>query len=618
MAEKQILPCGLWPSPVKPALLGAQIALSDVQFDSDGQTLVWHERRSGRGVLAARRGEDAPRDLTDDLSVHAGVGYGGGDFTVGHGLIVFVSGGRLYRQSLDYGRPQPITPAFGEVAAAVISPDGSRLLFVHSYERADCLGMVDIEGRQWPLKLASGADFYMQPAWHPDGQRIAWIEWDHPQMPWDGTRLMIARIDGRALSEVHCAAGDAETPIFQPAFSPDGRWLAYIAQDGEWDRLCVMDVARGERRVLVEGAALSEPAWTQGLRTYAWSASSARIFYLRNERGTRSLWAVEIESGKSERLATGPYTWMEQLAASPIAERLAFIGSSAALTPRLVTWEAGGMQIQRRAGSETLAAEDLSVPRPIEWQAPDGMTVHGLYYAPTSAQFAAGELPPAIVNVHGGPTSARVANFNNNAAFFATRGYAYLEVNYRGSTGYGRSYMLALRNKWGLLDVEDAVGGAQALADQGLADPKRMVIMGGSAGGYTVLNALIHHPGFFKAGVNLFGVANLLIWETHKFEERYNDTLVGILPRDAGRFRQWSPVFHADKIRDPLAVFQGAEDKVVPREHSDQIVATLRANNVPHIYKVYEGEGHGWRKSETIEDYYSTVEKFLQQYVLSS
>jgi dipeptidyl aminopeptidase/acylaminoacyl peptidase len=176
--------------------------------------------------------------------------------------------------------------------------------------------------------------------------------------------------------------------------------------------------------------------------------------------------------------------------------------------------------------------------------------------------------------------------------------------------------MLALRKKWGLLDVEDAIGGAQALGKMGLADPKRLVIMGGSAGGYTVLNALVRHTGVFKAGICLYGLSNLFITETHKFEERYFDSMIGTLPRDADRYRAWSPVNFADRIKDPVAVFQGLDDKVVPPEHSEQIVAALRSNHVPHIYKTYEGEGHGWRKTETIADFYSTVEKFLKQHVL--
>jgi len=614
MTEKNKLPYGLWPSSISPAALSLRPRLEDVQFDSDGETLVWLERHAGQGVLVMRRKDDAPRNLTVGIDVNAAVGYGGGDFTVRNGTLVFTSGGRLYTLPLAGGSPRPITPAFGDCASPALSPDGSKILFVHSYERADCLALVDAQGGNFPIKLARGADFYMQPAWHPEGEYIAWIEWDHPQMPWDGTRLMSARLEGTALAEVRCVAGDTGIPIFQPEFSPDGRWLSFIAQDGEWDRLYIIDLTNGKKQTLERDAPLLPPAWTQGMRAYAWSHDSASLFFLRNDRGTRSLWSVGI-TGKPEKMDVSPYTNLEQITVGA-ENSLAFTASSPQTPERVLTLKGDVLRVERYAEPGLIPPEDLPTCQPITWQASDGTVVHGLYYAPVSQSFTSDGLPPAIVHIHGGPTSAAAAEFNTGAAFFTTRGYGFLEVNHRGSTGYGRSYMLALRHKWGLLDVEDAVGAAQALGALGLADPQRLVIMGGSAGGYTVLNVLVRHAGVFKAGICLYGLSNLFITETHKFEERYNDSLLGILPQDAERFRAWSPVYHADQIRDPVAVFQGSADKVVPPEHSEQIVAALRANHVPHIYKVYEGEGHGWQKAETIDDFYRTVEKFLQQHVL--
>lgn len=610
------MPFGLWPSPVTPEMLGAKLRLEDVQFDTDGETLLWLEGRDGHGVLVAQRGDDAPRDFSAGVDVRAGVGYGGGDFTVRDGQAVFAARGRLYAVALNHGAPRPITPAFGDAASPVISPDGTQVLFVHTYERSDCLGLAAMDGTGWPLKLAHGADFYMQPTWHPDGKQLAWIEWDHPQMPWDGTRLMTARLDGASLVDVKQLHGAPEQPAFQPVFSPDGRRLAFLANDGEWDTLYCLDLASGKKRALVKNAALMEPAWGQGMRLIAWSGQT--LFYLRNDRGWRTLWQVDAGTGKSEQLDVAPYTWINEISASPVGQKVAFVGSSAQIPERVVLWEKGKMRVLRRSSSETLDPAEMVEPQPIQWPAPDGTPVFGMYYPPTNTCYTAEGLPPALVNIHGGPTSAQTACFNHRAAFFTTRGYAYLEVNYRGSSGYGRKYMLMLRQKWGLFDTEDAVGGAKALAALGYADPQRIVVMGGSAGGYTVLNALEQFPGVFKAGIDLFGVSNLFdfLIGTHKFEERYNDSLVGVLPQDAERFRAWSPALHTDKIKDPLAVFQGADDKVVPPEHSEQIVATLRANKVPHIYKLYPGEGHGWRKTETIIDFYTTVDKFLKQYVL--
>jgi len=617
MTGKQKLPFGLWPSPVSPSMMGAQLRLDDAQFDSDG-SLLWLESLSGKTALMVKNGPDAARDISGGLKIGGGVGYGGGDFAVRNGFAVFASKGRLYRVSLQSGLPHPITPEFGDCASPVISPDGSKVLFVHTYEGADCLALVDSEGQSWPAKIASGSDFYMQPAWHPDGQQIAWVEWDHPQMPWDGCRLMTTRLNGAEPADVKQLFGDADVPVFQPEFSADGRYLAFLASDGEWDTLYALDLASGERRALVKDVPLMDPAWVQGMRLFAWSADSARIFYLKNNVGWRTLWVVDVASGESHQIDLAPYTWVSQIAISPVNDRLALIASSSKITDRVVTLENGQQRIERRSSGEALHPDDLPEPHPISWSAPDGTLVHGLFYPPTSRNHTSNGLPPAIVHIHGGPTSSRVASYNGDAAYFATRGYGFLEVNYRGSSGYGRSYMLMLRDNWGLIDTEDAADAAKALAEQGLADPKRMVIMGGSSGGYTVLNALIHFPGVFKAGVNLFGVANLfdLLIGTHKFEEHYNDLLVGTLPEAAGRYKAWSPVFHADQIKDPVAVFQGADDKVVPPEHSEQIVAALRANHVPHIYRLYEGEGHGFRKTQNIIDFYESLEKFLKQYVV--
>lgn len=617
MTEKQKLAFGLWQSPISPAMLGAKLRLEDAQFDSDG-SLVWLEALNGVTALMVKKGLDAARDISGGLKIGGGVGYGGGDFTVRNGCAVFASKGRLYRTELEGGLPHPITPGFGDCASPAISPDGRQVLFVHTYEGADCLALIDSEGKGFPVKLASGADFYMQPAWHPNGKQIAWIEWDHPQMPWDGTRLMTARLQDRQLVDKREVMGGVNLPVFQPEFSADGRFLAFLANDGEWDSLYLLDMVNGQIRSLVKEASLMEPAWAQGMRLFAWRPDSGQIHYLKNERGWRTLWAADILSGESCALDLSPYTWISQIAASPSGEMLVLIASSSRIPARVVTYENGQARIERRSSGEIVPAEELPEPRPIEWNAPDGTVVFGLYYPPCSAHFRCDGLPPAIINIHGGPTSARVNSYNSEAAYFATRGYAYMEVNYRGSSGYGRSYMLLLRQKWGLLDTEDAAGAAGALAALGLADPQRMVIMGGSSGGYTVLNALIHFPGVFKAGVNLFGVANLfdILIGTHKFEERYNDSLVGNLPEAAGRYKEWSPVFHVEKIKDPLAVFQGADDKVVPPQHSEQIVAALRANKVPHVYKLYPGEGHGFRKTETIIDFYETLERFLKQYVL--
>jgi dipeptidyl aminopeptidase/acylaminoacyl peptidase len=429
--------------------------------------------------------------------------------------------------------------------------------------------------------------------------------------------------------------GGPNIPVCQPQFSPDGRWLSYIVASGEWEDLMLMDLQSGASRILVhgDGFQLCDSAWVQGTRWHGWSFDGRHIFYMRNAGGLASLWSVELESGRSTQIDTAPYTWLGGLSVSPTADELAFWASSPAIPGRIVRIQTHPNQnigagdfaslqhhIVARSSGESLSPDYLPAPRPITWQAPDGTPVHGLYFPPANPNYTASGLPPAILHIHGGPTSHTPVVYSAESAYFTSRGYAWLYVNYRGSSGYGRTYRDSLRQRWGEFDVEDAAGGAQALAELGLADPTRLIIQGGSAGGYTVLNALIRYPRRFKAGVCEYGVSNLftLAMDTHKFELRYLDSMVGPLPEASARYHAWSPIYHAGQIRDPLAVFQGKEDKVVPPAQSEEIVAALRANGVPHIYKLYDGEGHGFRKRETIIDYLGETERFLRQYVLFS
>jgi dipeptidyl aminopeptidase/acylaminoacyl peptidase len=275
-------------------------------------------------------------------------------------------------------------------------------------------------------------------------------------------------------------------------------------------------------------------------------------------------------------------------------------------------------RVLRRSSGELIPEAQLAGALPVTWSAGGG-TVYGVLYLPPGyVPSGAGPRPPAVVRVHGGPTDQATAAYSAEVQFLATRGYAVLDVNHRGSTGYGRAYAQALRGEWGAFDVADTLGAARYLAAAGIADPARIVVMGGSAGGFTALASLCQAPELFRAGVVRYGVANLftLAADTHKFEARYLDGLVGLLPETAARYRERSPLFHADKIAAPMLICQGAEDKVVPPEQSEAIVAALRRRGVPHVYHLFPGEGHGWRRAETIEAYYKAVETFLRQYVI--
>ena len=628
MSNKERRQYGLWPSPISPASLAEGRRLDGVAWDSDGETLVWLEGRSGRGVLVAQTGNDAPRDLTAELSVRGEVGYGGGDFTVHAGQVYFAvhKTGRLYRQPLAGGGATAVTPAFGKAASPVVSPDGRWLVYVHHDEPDDRIAVVDTAGSSWPRILTAGHDFYMQPRFSADGRLFAWVAWNHPNMPWDGTRLYLADIvesDGlpRLANKRHIAGGD-EVAIFQPEFTPDGRYLIYVSDETGWGRLSAHELATGKSGWLTpDGVEFGVPAWVQDMRTYAVCADGRTVVAAASQRGCHRLQTIDIPSGKSIAIdLLAAYCDVTCIAASPVSARFAFIASGPRTPPRVATHDLAtrGTRVVARSTGETVSKAALADCEAISWQTADGSETHGLLYRPTSGPWEGIGHPPLVALIHGGPTSQVRAGWRAEAQFFATRGYAVLLVNYRGSTGYGRDYMLKLRGNWGLCDVEDAISGMRHLAGAGLIDRERTVIMGGSAGGFTVLQTMATEPEAFAAGISLYGVANQFssAADTHKFESRYLDSMLGPLPEAAAVYRQRSPVFHAANIRRPLAVFQGGIDTVVPKDQAEAIVEALRRNGTPHIYHVYEDEGHGWRKSETIEHFYKSVDDFLKRHVI--
>ena len=619
---KQSLPYGLWQSPISPAMLAGGIRLNDVQWSADGEFLVWSQSQDGKTSLFAKLARDAAFDLSGELNPSGGVGYGGGDFFAGRqGAVICDRSGQLFFKSYGAGLARPITPAFGACASPVITPDERFVIYVHTCENKDVLAIVPLDGGAWPKILQQGADFYMQPTVSPDGRRLAWVEWDHPNMPWDGARLLLARLDAEAgsLSELTLLDGDEKVPVFQPIFSPDGSSLAWLSNHGEWDQLKLLDLASGKVETLTDERVLLPPAWVQGVRALAWSADSRELFFLENQFARTSLHAISISGREIRNVPLAPFTLIEQPCVSAKGE-VALIAQSAAKPPSVLRIAGGEMEVVARSQSEVLPAAFLSQPKAIAWQSSDGVEVHGLYYPPANPDFEAEGAPPVIVYIHGGPTSQVFDAFNLEADFFTSRGYAYFAVNYRGSTGYGRAYRNALKGEWGRIDLQDTIEGCRALIEWGLADAAKLIIKGGSAGGYTVLNALVRHPGFFKAGLCSYGVSNLFLLEmdTHKFESHYTKQLVGFLPEAAKKFHDWSPVFHAERIRDAVAVFQGSEDKVVPQEQSEAMVRALQSNRVPHVYRLYEGEGHGFRKKIHLIDLYETIDSFLKQHVIFS
>ena len=630
-SRRQDLP-GLWASPIQSGDLSTALRFSDVLWDSDGETLVWREERSDQGVLVCYSAADgSTRDLNTGLSVRARVGYGGGDFTVAQGCAFFAAEGRLFRQPLDETQAQPITPEDGgQCASPAVSPDGQHVLYVHSHEGTAVLALVDSRGEGDPRTLVQGHDFFMQPCWHPRGNQVAWIAWDHPSMPWDSTALYLGTLDLEQhlpdLASQRILAGDpcGDTAVFQPAFSPDGRYLSCACNENGWFNLHLLDLRSGDEKVLVaEEAEHGLPAWVHNMRTQAWSGDGKALYFLRSKEGFISLARFDLPEQKLHDVQgeVRHYTDLTQIVSAPQG-KLALIASSSTTPARIISVsDSGQTRIHRRSSREDIQESYFSRPEPLSWLVDTDLPVsdcHGLYYPPCNPEHECPESPPTIIKIHGGPTSQYRAGYSAETQFFTSRGFAVLELNYRGSSGYGKSYAAVLKENWGIVDVQDTRSAADYLLSQGLANARQIVVMGGSAGGYTVLLSLIAYPGLFRAGICRYAVSNLLTLtqDTHKFERHYLDSLVGKLPEHAERYRQRSPVFSVERIEDPVAVFQGEEDQVVPRSQSDEIVESLAQREVPYLYQIYPEEGHGWRKSETIEDYYGKVEQFLRRYVL--
>jgi dipeptidyl aminopeptidase/acylaminoacyl peptidase len=621
---KKKMPNGLWPTSLSPEITGMVKRISDVQWHHGTDELVWEESRSGRTTLASISQHGAYRELLDIHTPKGGVGYGGGSFSAHQGELVFADKDqRLYRMSGRFGQPRPITPALGGIASPMISPDHTWVVYVFSDGKTDLLAGVPLDGSAWPVQLVKGADFYMQPCWHPQGSAIAWVEWNHPQMPWEGTRLMLGNLskeNGLQVYESVHIDGNETHAVQQPQFSPDGHYLSYLIQADEWDVLILYNLDTCEKKELVvgNGYMLSEPAWVQGVHSYGWSPDSRTISFIKVSGGVVTLWQADILNGHTKQIPTAPYTYLSQISVSQDSGDIALIASAGNYPARVMRWNGDQWRPVCYSTSDLVDPADLRVCEEISWKAADGTSVHGLYYAPHNPNYKGDELPPVFLNVHGGPTDCAMAAYSPSVAYFTSRGYAWLELNYRGSSGFGRSFMQALKGSWGKVDVEDAVDAARELANCHLGDGNRMIIRGSSAGGYTVLNALTQFPGVFAAGISMYGISNLfsLAADTHKFEAHYQDSLIGKLPKASEKYRAWSAVFHADQIRDPLMIFQGSEDTVVPPNQSEQIVAEIRKNGVPYVYQVYEGEGHGFRKQEHIVDLIERIERFMMEHVL--
>ena len=608
-------------SPISIELLNGLPRINEIRFKRDGTNLIWSESLGAQGVIFEGKTRENARRLSGDQNAHGGVGYGGGDFDVNETGVVFPDrSGSLFISAFGQKTdPKAITPAWGSAAAPAFSPDGKWVIYCYHAGETDGLALTRVHGFTWPTQIVLGADFYMQPVWHPSGERIAWVEWNHPDMPWDANRIKIGELGGMQLRllEEHWIAGSKNHSASQPQFSPDGKWLSYIARDGEWDNLVLYNHKKRVHKVLIRGDGfhLRLPEWVQGMRSYGWNSSSTALYYFRYTHGEATLWKVNVPKGKSEKLEISPVQWAVQLDVSRKNDDLTFLGSSPKLPKQICRYRKGRLHFSP-SDLEKEAGEHCSEPIEVTFPILNGNTGFGFYYPPLNS--SQNVKPPLILSVHGGPTSMNSKTFNNDAAYFVSRGYAYAQVNYRGSSGYGYAYQDALRYQWGIADVEDSIAFAQALVDQSLALSGKMAVIGSSAGGFTVLNILIQQPGLFRAGICSYGVSDLLedARNTHKFEKYYHQFLIGDLKKNHKRFIDRSPISQIERIKDPVALFHGDEDKVVSLKQTLAIFEKLQKNSVPCELIVYPGEGHGFRKPETLKDFYERIDAFLRKYLL--
>ena len=611
------LPYGTWPSPITPdAIVAETVRLSSVSLDGGGR-VGWLEGRPGEGgrnvlVRTDLSGPGEIEDLTPPpFNVRSGVHeYGGGAYAVSGDRLWFsnFADGRVYSRTGGDAAPAPLTAAgparFGDLT---FDPVRRRLLAVRETHAGDAppvneLVAISIDDGSERV-LASGRDFYAAPAPSPDGRHLAWLAWDQPDMPWDGAALWLAELDGDgAPGAATRITGGAGCSAFQPAWSPDGA-LWFVADPHRWWNLHRWQ--GGELRCMHRAEhEFGKPLWQLGTTTFGFDANGAVVCTWRTEAGWRLGRLAPDGSGSLHEI---PLPWTSIDSLSVRGGTAAFIGGAPDRSTSVVTLDLASGATRVLRTSSTLSIGDELLSRPVPLRFPTGEdgseTAHGYWYAPHNASCRAppGELPPLLVLSHGGPTGATGDTLSPSIQFWTSRGFAVLDVDYRGSTGYGRAYRERLYGEWGVVDVEDCVAGALHLAETGRADPSRLAIRGGSAGGYTTLAALTFHDAF-RAGASYYGICDLevLAADTHKFEARYLDRLIGEWPADRDVYRARSPLHHASRLGCPIIFFQGLDDRVVPPNQAELMADALDRQGLPVACLMFEGEGHGFRKAETL------------------
>ena len=602
---------GSWPSPISAAsVVKGSRGLGALQFDGD--YLYWLESRpeeGGRNTIMRWTHAGEPEELlAAPWNARTRVQeYGGGSLLVADGTIWFANlqDQRLYR--MEPGKtPEAITPeAELRFAGCALDRSRARLLCVredhrHDGEPQNTLVAVPIEGVSEGEVLFSGSDFVSAPSLSPDGARIAFTSWQHPNMPWDNTTLWSAGFDEQGnLQGLVAHNPETQESVINPRWGRDGRLYAISDRDNWWSIYRVEAETFSSVPSGIERAEIGGPGWAIG-SDYYHLLDDGRILARVMKGGVSSLLMIDPASSSSQPLALASEAVHDFL---PVDDRLFVISAPSESPPALLEASLGGAMrtVIRTSGASSVEQRWIPEYRLVSFPTSGGAEAHGIYLPPANPDVSApvGTAPPLIVKVHGGPTSVSSPTYNTGLLYWSSRGFAILNLNYRGSTGFGREYRRALYGQWGIADVEDAVAGATWLAEQGLADPNRLIITGGSAGGYTALAAHAFHD-TFAAGASHYGVSDLeaLARDTHKFESRYMDQLIGPYPEQRDLYRARSPIHHLAGFSAPLLLLQGMDDPVVPPNQSQMIFEALKSRGVPTAYLAFEGEAHGFRKAE--------------------
>jgi dipeptidyl aminopeptidase/acylaminoacyl peptidase len=607
----KIAPYGSWVSPISvDHLIGSSVGLSAVQVD--GEHIYWLESRADEGGRTSlwRRSFSGghPVEVTPSPAyvrdrVHE---YGGGEYHVAHGILVYseFTDGRLYAMRSE-GAPQPITPdAEFRFADIRVHPDRDLVLAVREDHSGDgeptnTIVALDLDGPNVDggKVLCQGADFYSTPELSATG-RLAWTQWNHPNMPWDSTTIMIGTMSDTLITDGQAIAGGPAESAVQPRWL--GEKLIFISDRSNWWNL--YQWADDRVHPLFEtDAEFCPPQWTLGERPYAVIDNDHLLCSL-NRSGVQSIEVLTISDCTIRAVAaSGVAARSLDVRGRSAAALLNFPDRPAALA--LLDLDRDSWTTVRTSAEMIIDAGSVSLARPVSWTS-EGCLVHGYFYPPMNSGFQAPAdwLPPMITLIHGGPTGFSAPDFKIGYQFWTSRGFAILDVNYSGSTGFGREYRERLKGRWGVIDVQDCISGAATMGTQRLADPTRLAIRGGSAGGFTALAALTTSR-VFNAGISQYGIADLeaLAKDTHKFESRYDEGLIGPYPQDRSTYLERSPINHLDQLSGPILLLQGTEDMVVPPQQAQMLAAAARRKRLPVALIMFEGEGHGFRKAETIK-----------------